>query len=160
MKFEMIKKVAALTVLMLMLVAGYAMAEEIETASIPSVVVVEDECEIEAVIEINDYIVPMSDGLTLAAKSAPDADIIPAIVNELDACAVTITNNAQSRVFIGDQITLTANVEGMNGEYTTQWQYQDATGTWHSVEGANEMSYTIDINGENIDYSWRLSVNV
>lgn len=55
----------------------------------------------------------------------------------------------------GTEINLSANVTGVRGKYTLQWEYNDGSG-WHAIEGATEAEYSYIFTPENEFWSYRV----
>lgn len=63
------------------------------------------------------------------------------------------------KIRYGEEVVLAANVTGVKGEYSLQWEVNDGNG-WHVIEGANDVYYTYVITKENAHYTYRVFVNV
>ena len=59
----------------------------------------------------------------------------------------------------GTQVTFTAHISGFeNTEYTVQWSYSQDGVNFVEIEGADELTYTVSLNRQNISYTWHVEV--
>lgn len=83
---------------------------------------------------------------------------------ELPARSVNVTSTlwGMSSIPIGTEITLTAELINFQEDdiCTFQWQYQPDEADYIDIDGANELTYTYQIDEENFYYTWRLTVLV
>ena len=74
---------------------------------------------------------------------------------------VTITSDwpEGKPAFKGTKITLTAHVEGFEGqEYTLQWQWSEDLVNWNDIDGENGETFTYVLDEETTKYHWRVAV--
>lgn len=91
---------------------------------------------------------------------APEA--LPTEESAIDLSNVSITvkclNGSSAK--LGDTITLSAEVSGLDGvAYTMQWQYL-VGGEWHDQSGANSSTCQFTLTEENAGYAWRLALTI
>ena len=63
------------------------------------------------------------------------------------------------KVDYGTEVILSANVSGVRGNYTLQWEYNDGNG-WHVIEGAGDSEYSYVFSPENEFFSYRVYLKV
>lgn len=72
--------------------------------------------------------------------------------------SVSILCDAGDYLYDGDTVTLTVTVDGAEGRgYQISWMTDSGEG-WRHVDGANGVSYSFQVNGENI--AWRYGVEI
>ncbi|MEG0126926.1 MAG: hypothetical protein RR816_12690, partial [Clostridia bacterium] len=64
------------------------------------------------------------------------------------------------QLILGDHVTLTATLHGYESVESLQWQMSSDNINWSDVDGANEESYSYQLNEENCTNYWRISVTV
>ncbi|NLD60763.1 MAG: hypothetical protein GX647_14050 [Clostridiales bacterium] len=76
--------------------------------------------------------------------------------------SVRIFTTLDSVISEGDKVKLTSELIGFEDvRVALQWQYSDNRGeNWKNVDGANEDHYTYAVSSENINYAWRLMVEI
>ncbi len=91
---------------------------------------------------------------------APEA--LPTEESAIDLSNVSIAvkclNGSSAK--LGDTITLSAEITGLDGvAYSMQWQYL-AGGEWHDLSGANSTTCQFTLTQENAGYAWRLALTI
>lgn len=70
----------------------------------------------------------------------------------------SVTINGVKEVGVGDEVVLSADPSGFNGEVKYQWQYKDGDEDWKNLEQGNEQKLFITITEENINWLFRVGV--
>ena len=79
---------------------------------------------------------------------------------EAEGVQISLSSNVEDGaefVVLGDEIVLTADVEGID-EYTVQWAYSEDGETFIPIEDANELTYAYNVDYDNIQYVWKVIV--
>lgn len=100
-----------------------------------------------------DFILPEEGGL-------PEEDAEPEIP-EIDFSTLSVAISAESDVVeLGGDMVLTAVLTGFEDlNYTLQWQFSTDNENWADVDGATGSTLRVQMNEENRDYFWRVSVD-
>lgn len=90
----------------------------------------------------------------------PEEDAEPEIP-EIDFSTLSVAISAESDVVeLGDDMVLTAVLTGFEDlNYTLQWQFSADNANWANVYGATGSTLRVQMNEENRDYFWRVSVD-
>lgn len=90
----------------------------------------------------------------------PEEDAEPEIP-EIDFSTLSVAISAESDVVeLGDDMVLTAVLTGFEDlNYTLQWQFSTDNANWADVDGATGSTLRVQMNEENRDYFWRVSVD-
>ena len=90
----------------------------------------------------------------------PEEDAEPEIP-EIDFSTLSVAISAESDVVeLGDDMVLTAILTGFEDlNYTLQWQFSTDNANWANVDGATDFTLRVQMNEENRDYFWRVSVD-
>lgn len=90
----------------------------------------------------------------------PEEDAEPEIP-EIDFSTLSVAISAESDVVeLGDDMVLTAILTGFEDlNYTLQWQFSTDNANWADVDGATGSTLRVQMNEENCDYFWRVSVD-
>ena len=90
----------------------------------------------------------------------PEEDAEPEIP-EIDFSTLSVAISAESDVVeLGDDMVLTAILTGFEDlNYTLQWQFSTDNANWANVDGATGSTLRVQMNEENCDYFWRVSVD-
>ena len=90
----------------------------------------------------------------------PEEDAEPEIP-EIDFSTLSVAISAESDVVeLGGDMVLTAILTGFEDlNYTLQWQFSTDNANWANVDGATGSTLRVQMNDENRDYFWRVSVD-
>lgn len=90
----------------------------------------------------------------------PEEDAEPEI-HEIDFSTLSVAISAESDVVeLGGDMVLTAVLTGFEDlNYTLQWQFSTDNANWADVDGATGSTLRVQMNEENRDYFWRVSVD-
>lgn len=90
----------------------------------------------------------------------PEEDAEPEIP-EIDFSTLSVVISAESDVVeLGGDMVLTAVLTGFEDlNYTLQWQFSTDNANWADVDGATGSTLRVQMNEENRDYFWRVSVD-
>ena len=90
----------------------------------------------------------------------PEEDAEPEIP-EIDFSTLSVAISAESDVVeLGGDMVLTAILTGFEDlNYTLQWQFSTDNENWADVDGATGSTLRVQMNEENRDYFWRVSVD-
>ena len=90
----------------------------------------------------------------------PAEDAEPEIP-EIDFSTLSVAISAESDVVeLGGDMVLTAVLTGFEDlNYTLQWQFSTDNANWADVDGATGSTLRVQMNEENRDYFWRVSVD-
>ena len=90
----------------------------------------------------------------------PEEDAEPEIP-EIDFSTLSVAISAESDVVeLGGDMVLTAVLTGFEDlNYTLQWQFSTDNENWADVDGATGSTLRVQMNEENRDYFWRVSVD-
>lgn len=90
----------------------------------------------------------------------PEEDAEPEIP-EIDFSTLSVAISAESDVVeLGGDMVLTAVLTGFEDlNYTLQWQFSTDNANWADVDGATDFTLRVQMNEENRDYFWRVSVD-
>lgn len=90
----------------------------------------------------------------------PEEDAEPEIP-EIDFSTLSVAISAESDVVeLGGDMVLTAVLTGFEDlNYTLQWQFSKDNANWADVDGATGSTLRVQMNEENRDYFWRVSVD-
>lgn len=90
----------------------------------------------------------------------PEEDAEPEIP-EIDFSTLSVAIFAESDVVeLGGDMVLTAVLTGFEDlNYTLQWQFSTDNANWADVDGATGSTLRVQMNEENRDYFWRVSVD-
>lgn len=93
----------------------------------------------------------------------PEEDAEPEIpeIPEIDFSTLSVAISAESDVVeLGGYMVLTAVLTGFEDlNYTLQWQFSTDNANWADVDGATGSTLRVQMNEENRDYFWRVSVD-
>lgn len=93
----------------------------------------------------------------------PEEDAEPEIpeIPEIDFSTLSVAISAESDVVeLGGDMVLTAILTGFEDlNYTLQWQFSTDNANWADVDGATGSTLRVQMNEENRDYFWRVSVD-
>lgn len=93
----------------------------------------------------------------------PEEDAEPEIpeIPEIDFSTLSVAISAESDVVeLGGDMVLTAILTGFEDlNYTLQWQFSTDNENWADVDGATGSTLRVQMNEENRDYFWRVSVD-
>lgn len=93
----------------------------------------------------------------------PEEDAEPEIpeIPEIDFSTLSVAISAESDVVeLGGDMVLTAILTGFEDlNYTLQWQFSADNANWADVDGATGSTLRVQMNEENRDYFWRVSVD-
>lgn len=93
----------------------------------------------------------------------PEEDAEPEIpeIPEIDFSTLSVAISAESDVVeLGGDMVLTAILTGFEDlNYTLQWQFSTDNANWADVDGATGFTLRVQMNEENRDYFWRVSVD-
>ena len=93
----------------------------------------------------------------------PEEDAEPEIpeIPEIDFSTLSVAISAESDVVeLGGDMVLTAILTGFEDlNYTLQWQFSADNANWANVDGATGSTLRVQMNEENCDYFWRVSVD-
>ena len=93
----------------------------------------------------------------------PEEDAEPEIpeIPEIDFSTLSVAISAESDVVeLGGDMVLTAILTGFEDlNYTLQWQFSTDNANWANVDGATGSTLRVQMNEENRDYFWRVSVD-
>lgn len=90
----------------------------------------------------------------------PEEDAEPEIP-EIDFSTLSVVISAESDVVeLGGDMVLTAVLTGFEDlNYTLQWQFSTDNANWANVDGETGSTLRVQMNEENRDYFWRVSVD-
>ena len=90
----------------------------------------------------------------------PEEDAEPEIP-EIDFSTLSVAISAESDVVeLGGDMVLTAVLTGFEDlNYTLQWQFSTDNANWADVDGTTGSTLRVQMNEENRDYFWRVSVD-
>ena len=90
----------------------------------------------------------------------PEEDAEPEIP-EIDFSTLSVAISAESDVVeLGGDMVLTSILTGFEDlNYTLQWQFSTDNANWANVDGATGSTLRVQMNEENRDYFWRVSVD-
>lgn len=90
----------------------------------------------------------------------PEEDAEPEIP-EIDFSTLSVAISAESDVVeLGGDMVLTSILTGFEDlNYTLQWQFSTDNANWANVDGATGSTLRMQMNEENRDYFWRVSVD-
>ena len=90
----------------------------------------------------------------------PEEDAEPEIP-EIDFSTLSVAISAENDVVeLGGDMVLTAVLTGFEDlNYTLQWQFSTDNANWANVDGATGSTLRVQMNEENRDYFWRVSVD-
>ena len=90
----------------------------------------------------------------------PEEDAEPEIP-EIDFSTLSVAISAESDVVeLGGDMVLTAILTGFEDlNYTLQWQFSTDNANWANVDGETGSTLRVQMNEENRDYFWRVSVD-
>ena len=98
-----------------------------------------------------------------ANADKPEEDAEPEIpeIPEIDFSTLSVAISAESDVVeLGGDMVLTAVLTGFEDlNYTLQWQFSADNANWANVDGATGSTLRVQMNEENRDYFWRVSVD-
>lgn len=103
----------------------------------------------------------LDEDFTLPEEGAlPEEDAEPEIP-EIDFSTLSVVISAESDVVeLGGDMVLTAILTGFEDlNYTLQWQFSTDNANWANVDGATGSTLRVQMNEENRDYFWRVSVD-
>lgn len=103
----------------------------------------------------------LDEDFTLPEEGAlPEEDAEPEIP-EIDFSTLSVAISAESDVVeLGGDMVLTAVLTGFEDlNYTLQWQFSTDNANWADVDGATGSTLRVQMNEENRDYFWRVSVD-
>ena len=82
-------------------------------------------------------------------------------IPEIDFSTLSVAISAESDVVeLGGDMVLTAILTGFEDlNYTLQWQFSTDNANWANVDGATGSTLRVQMNEENRDYFWRVSVD-
>lgn len=103
----------------------------------------------------------LDEDFTLPEEGAlPEEDAEPEIP-EIDFSTLSVAISAESDVVeLGGDMVLTAILTGFEDlNYTLQWQFSTDNANWANVDGATGSTLRVQMNEENRDYFWRVSVD-
>lgn len=82
-------------------------------------------------------------------------------IPEIDFSTLSVAISAESDVVeLGGDMVLTAILTGFEDlNYTLQWQFSADNANWADVDGATGSTLRVQMNEENRDYFWRVSVD-
>lgn len=100
-----------------------------------------------------DFILP-EEGELPAEDAEPE-------IPEIDFSTLSVAISAESDVVeLGGDMVLTAVLTGFEDlNYTLQWQFSTDNANWADVDGATGSTLRVQMNEENRDYFWRVSVD-
>lgn len=100
-----------------------------------------------------DFILP-EEGELPAEDAEPE-------IPEIDFSTLSVAISAESDVVeLGGDMVLTAVLTGFEDlNYTLQWQFSADNANWANVDGATGSTLRVQMNEENRDYFWRVSVD-
>ena len=100
-----------------------------------------------------DFILP-EEGELPAEDAEPE-------IPEIDFSTLSVAISAESDVVeLGGDMVLTAVLTGFKDlNYTLQWQFSTDNANWADVDGATGSTLRVQMNEENRDYFWRVSVD-
>ena len=100
-----------------------------------------------------DFILP-EEGELPAEDAEPE-------IPEIDFSTLSVAISAESDVVeLGGDMVLTAVLTGFEDlNYTLQWQFSTDNANWANVDGATGSTLRVQMNEENCDYFWRVSVD-
>ena len=100
-----------------------------------------------------DFILP-EEGELPAEDAEPE-------IPEIDFSTLSVAISAESDVVeLGGDMVLTAVLTGFEDlNYTLQWQFSADNANWADVDGATGSTLRVQMNEENRDYFWRVSVD-
>ena len=100
-----------------------------------------------------DFILP-EEGELPAEDAEPE-------IPEIDFSTLSVAISAESDVVeLGGDMVLTAILTGFEDlNYTLQWQFSTDNANWANVDGATGSTLRMQMNEENRDYFWRVSVD-
>lgn len=103
-----------------------------------------------------DFVLP-EDGELPEEDAEPEIPEIP----EIDFSTLSVAISAESDVVeLGGDMVLTAILTGFEDlNYTLQWQFSADNANWANVDGATGSTLRVQMNEENRDYFWRVSVD-
>ena len=103
-----------------------------------------------------DFTLP-EEGELPAEDAEPEIPEIP----EIDFSTLSVAISAESDVVeLGGDMVLTAVLTGFEDlNYTLQWQFSTDNENWADVDGATGSTLRVQMNEENRDYFWRVSVD-
>ena len=97
------------------------------------------------------------------AGELPEEDAEPEVpeIPEIDFSTLSVAISAESDVVeLGGDMVLTAVLTGFEDlNYTLQWQFSADNANWADVDGATGSTLRVQMNEENRDYFWRVSVD-
>ena len=109
---------------------------------------------------------PAEDGELDAAFTLPEEGELPEEdaepeIPEIDFSTLSVAISAESDVVeLGGDMVLTAILTGFEDlNYTLQWQFSTDNANWANVDGATGSTLRVQMNEENRDYFWRVSVD-
>lgn len=103
----------------------------------------------------------LDEDFTLPEEGELPADDAEPEIPEIDFSTLSVVISAESDVVeLGGDMVLTAILTGFEDlNYTLQWQFSTDNANWANVDGATGSTLRVQMNEENRDYFWRVSVD-
>lgn len=103
----------------------------------------------------------LDEDFTLPEEGELPAEDAEPEIPEIDFSTLSVAISAESDVVeLGGDMVLTAVLTGFEDlNYTLQWQFSTDNANWADVDGATGSTLRVQMNEENRDYFWRVSVD-
>lgn len=103
----------------------------------------------------------LDEDFTLPEEGELPAEDAEPEIPEIDFSTLSVAISAESDVVeLGGDMVLSAVLTGFEDlNYTLQWQFSTDNANWADVDGATDSTLRVQMNEENRDYFWRVSVD-
>ena len=68
---------------------------------------------------------------------------------------VTVKLDNDGDIFLGDKVTLRAEVRDANADYEIRWEYSKGGDDWKTISGETSKTYSFTVTEENAEYAYR-----
>ena len=68
---------------------------------------------------------------------------------------VTVKLDNDGDIFLGDKVTLRAEVRDANADYEIRWDYSKGGDDWKTISGETSKTYSFTVTEENAEYAYR-----
>ena len=106
------------------------------------------------------YITPVCESIQGNYKVVPEQGVL--VIEDGVARSIRLTSDwpEGEPAYAGTMITMTAELTGFEDvDYTLQWQHSVDGNEWINEPGANDMTFTFELNETTVEYTWRVVAN-